>query len=99
MSAVNINLQRQLIQFLENYNILVLKEDDQTYHWHHKMVEHKLTKDRVTRFVDAIVAEWISEGTTDITDFQNKLGMRLEDVVRMVQNLVIQDLGAELGVA
>ena len=39
MSAVNINLQRQLIQFLENYDILVLKEDDQMYHWHHKTVE------------------------------------------------------------
>ena len=98
MSAVNINLQRQLIQFLENYDILVFKEDDQMYLWHHKAVEHKLTKDRVTLLVDSI-AEWMSEGVTDIMDFQNSLGMRLEDVIRMVQNLVIQSLGAELGVA
>ena len=98
MSAVNINLQRQLIQFLENYDILVFKEDDQMYLWHHKAVEHKLTKPRVTLLVDSI-AEWMSEGVTDIMDFQNNLGMRLEDGVWLVQNLVIRDLWAELGVA
>ena len=65
----------------------------------HKAVEHKLTKDRVTRLVDSIVTEWIGEGAMDIMDFQNSLGIRLEDVVRMVQNIVIRNFGAELGVA
>ena len=75
----------QIFQFL-NYDILTFREREQIYRWQHKPVEHKLTNDRVTRFIDAIVIEWVSP--TDITDSQTTLVMSLEDVVRMVRNLV-----------
>ena len=82
----SINFQGQLSLFLENYSILIPKENDQVYLWQYNGVEHKLTKDTFNRLVESIVDEWISNGAKDITDFQNKLGIK---VVRLVQRLGI----------
>ena len=96
MSAVRINLQHQLLQFLKDYSILVPKENDQVHIWKHLGVEHKLSKDTVTRLVASIVTEWIREGVQDITEVQ--YSMDIEDVVNLVRGLVRRNLAAELGV-
>ena len=97
--ALSINLQRQISLFLENYSILIPKDNDEVYLWPHRGVEHKLKKDRFTRLVESIVTKLIAEGALDITDFRGGLGMPLEDVVTMMEGLVRQELAAEFGVA
>ena len=97
--ALSDNFQRQLSLFLENYSIIIPKDNDQVYFWQYKGAEHKLTKDIFNRLVEIIVDEWIDNGRKDITDFREKLGMSLEKVVEMVEDLVFDYLGEHFGVA
>ena len=97
MSAVNINLQGQLILFLENNRILIPIENDKVYLWQHNGVEHKLAKAHITSVVESIATRLIREGTEDLTDFQKGVGMPPEDVVSLVQGLVRQELKGRWG--
>ena len=95
--AFSINLQRQISLFLENYSIVIPKDNDQVYFWQYKGAEHKLTKEEFDRLVAAIVDEWIDGGWKDISEFREQLGLSLEKVVSIVEDLVFDYLGEHFG--
>ncbi|KAF8431654.1 hypothetical protein BGX38DRAFT_1277168 [Terfezia claveryi] len=98
MLAVEINLRRQILQFLQNYEIIT-EDDEGQYKWHFGGSEYKVSKDLVTRLVNAIVVGCVHEGMTEIMDFQTKLHMSLEEVIRTVQRQVEEGLGGRSEVA
>ncbi|KAF8442675.1 hypothetical protein BGX38DRAFT_1272146 [Terfezia claveryi] len=99
MSEVQINLRRQILEFLHNYHILT-KVNDDLYHWHYMGQEYNVDKDVVTRVINAILEKWMrEEGIEDIVDFETKRAMTWQQVIWMISDLVKMHLRGLFGVA
>ncbi|RPB21206.1 hypothetical protein L211DRAFT_851579 [Terfezia boudieri ATCC MYA-4762] len=97
-TAATVQLREQLRQKLDNWNIINFSFSDPRWYYWNSMESFRVGDEIITKLINDIVAEWETEGITDMAQLEDTKKMTTEQVKDMVDKQVDTYLCKELKV-